>query len=60
MNVLVQVWKDCKRPIDYFFALWIYILFGMFFLGMAQILYAMITGQIDYDSIRFGLFDNPI
>lgn len=57
MEVFVQVWKDCERPIDYFFAFWIYFLFGMFCLGMTQILYALISGDVNLNNVSFGIFD---
>ena len=57
MNVFVQVWKDCERPIDYFFAIWIYVLFGMFCLGTVQLLYALLSGDVNLDNATFGIFD---
>ena len=57
ISVLKQVWNDCERPIDYFFALWIYGLFGMFVFGFITLLYGIFSGQADIENATFGIFD---
>ena len=57
---MVEIWKESKTPLDYIVAFWITGLFTLFVVGWTSIVFAMITGQIDFDGLRFGLFDNPI
>lgn len=57
MKELLKLWTEAERPIDYLVAFWAYLLLSMFCIGSVQILYALISGDVNLEHASFGIFD---
>ena len=57
IQTLSNLWKEAKTPIDFIVVMWIYLLLGLFSIGMTSIILKLITNPSDFKNISFGLID---
>jgi len=54
---LRELWDDAKTPMDYVIALWIYGLVGLSAIGIAKVLFEIVTNPHQFRGLQFGIFD---
>ena len=58
--MILQIFKDKMHDnmiADIVLKLWVGGLLSLFVLGMGQILYAILSGDVNLDNVTFGVFD---
>ena len=58
--MILQIFKDRMHDniiVDIVLKLWVGGLLSLFVLGMGQILYAILSGDVNLDNVTFGVFD---
>lgn len=56
-NTLLEVWKECNSPAEYFIAMWITLLTGVAIVGLGKVLFELVTNYEQFNNLTFGLID---